>query len=1667
MSSFVAQAGVIYEDGFESGLSHTSWTPTKTFDGRVAVSSSFRPASGANHLVFDDQVVDAFYSASEATLRQDLSRKKNVVLQFKAKSLGNEPHESPTGNFTATRNYDGVAISADGGTTWRSVQSLANVATQWETFVVQLDAPLALLGGNYGANFLIRFSVYDNSSVPMDGVAIDDVSLSGDDDQRVVLELAPVVQEAGEPYTGYAVLGFPSTKATNLTFSTRPAGQLSMPSMVTIPAGEAYASFTYSVIDDSLLNLSRVITVTPIVPTGITAAAASVRIDDNEAPPVATLILPTSVAEGSYYSGNASISLNVPAAVPVVFSLTTVPMGEISLPDTVTVPAGQTQVSFTVQAENDSVLDGNIVVSVTAAAQSLASVVSQTVANDNEIPSLIWTLPASLTEGTAGVGTIGLSSPLGVDLDVFLGSSASGTLSVPNQVTIPAGALSAEVALQAANDSQINFVRTVTLTASGRGVSSESQFLSLTDDEIPPALSVTIPATLTEGEVGTGTGTVSLSFAVSVPVSVSLSSFPFYEIWAPSTVRIPAGQTSVSFTISALDDTEISGNTPVILTAMAEGIATATAPTTKIDNDSKVLSFALPSTLLEGETTTGTVEISGTLPEPLLVNLSGNSLGTLAIPSSVTIPAGNTQATFSMIAGANTLKDGTRTVNLTATAGGFASATGAVIVRDDEVAGYMFSNLTDLVISGSPLTVTVSASDIEGNPIPGIVTSVALSVVLPDGTSQALVPSNAVISGSAGWTGAVTIPMVVGSPLKLRATDGSGEFGDSIPFDLMRSLELKAADLLWDQPRARIYASVPAAANGPHANKVVAIDPVTLQITGSVTTNHDPGKIVMTSGGEYLYVALNGNGTVAKINLATMSVASTFSVGVSQHYGTLYAEDMCAVAGQPELLIVSQYRKNVSPSHNGVAVYDNGVIRPVKTQDHTGSNVIEPSADPTVFYGYNTESTEFGFRSLKLSSSGITETQVTGTLIGGFTQDIRSAGNLIYSNNGVAVNGPLMKRAGTFPTSGLVCPDAGAGRVFFLESDGQYYSNYGKFSAFDPSTFTLIRRITTPPISSPKSLIRWGANGVAFSTPDSVMLFSSTSLIPSAPPADLVTTVVASPNPAAINSPLTYTAQVTNNGPNPAAATTINVTLSDSQTLVSAVSSSGTPIVSDLNVSLDVGNLAVGATATISLVTTPLSAGSLTCTASASSVARDPNFANNSSFKLVSVDFQATANSINQLRLMVNGIVANPTRNLLWATIPSTVEAPLGRSVVSINPTTGLISDPIPLNAIPSANVLALSANGRYLYAGLSDIAEISRLDLSTSPPTIVRIPLGLNGWGGAGLAADIEVLDGDGTSIIATTTGDDSAIVFDGTTRRANRTGIYTVSRVERTSSPETYVGYETSSFDLTRLAITSSGVSISQEVDRLLSGYSADIRGAGDTLLSTGGFIVNSNSLTLRANLGTTGRPCIDIAYKRAYLVSGTSMRAFDSDTGASTGSLSLPATSTGDWATNCIRWGLDGFAIPGNDGKIYIVRWSETIPAAYDLDSDGISDSWAVAHFGSKTVPTGDSDQDGIPDRLEYLFGMAPTSPSRNPLSLSLEKTGGNMVMHLSFPRRAGVTRPAYWFEISSDMQHWASAPSVTETILSTETVDGVSVESVDAAIPVTNTEGGSRFLRIGWK
>ena len=111
-------------------------------------------------------------------------------------------------------------------------------------------------------------------------------------------------------------------------------------------------------------------------------------------------------------------------------------------------------------------------------------------------------------------------------------------------------------------------------------------------------------------------------------------------------------------------------------------------------------------------------------------------------------------------------------------------------------------------------------------------------------------------------------------------------------------------------------------------------------------------------------------------------------------------------------------------------------------------------------------------------------------------------------------------------------------------------------------------------------------------------------------PTDLAITKVDSSDPARAGSNLTYTITVTNNGPNPATGVSVNDPLPNGlrarSTSASQGSCSGTT-----TVTCSLGDLASGASATVTIVVRPSEAGTLSNTATVSGGQPDPNDANN------------------------------------------------------------------------------------------------------------------------------------------------------------------------------------------------------------------------------------------------------------------------------------------------------------------------------------------------------------------------------------------------------------------------------------------------------------------------
>ena len=313
----------------------------------------------------------------------------------------------------------------------------------------------------------------------------------------------------------------------------------------------------------------------------------------------------------------------------------------------------------------------------------------------------------------------------------------------------------------------------------------------------------------------------------------------------------------------------------------------------------------------------------------------------------------------------------------------------------------------------------------------------------------------------------------------------------------VRTVSLLANDLAYDATRQRIYASVPSSV-GIGGNTITVIDPATGAIGPSVFVGSEPGPLALSDDGQYLYVGLNGAPAVRRVDLQTFTATQQFGLGADPNFGPYHVEDIEVAPGQPLRVAVSRRRLGISPRHGGVAIFDNGVALPAVTQAHTGSNAIEFGATPDRLYGYNTETTESGFRRLSVTATGVSEVDVSPDLFDPFTRDMVFEAGRIYGSGGPVIDAESRTVLGTFTgvTVGgtpQVRPATDRGAVHFLTGS--------VLRTYHAQTFVPLGAPFTVPGAGDetRSLIRVGAAGLAFRTDGGQVFLLDVSVSPSPP----------------------------------------------------------------------------------------------------------------------------------------------------------------------------------------------------------------------------------------------------------------------------------------------------------------------------------------------------------------------------------------------------------------------------------------------------------------------------------------------------------------------------------------------------------------------------------------
>lgn len=520
---------------------------------------------------------------------------------------------------------------------------------------------------------------------------------------------------------------------------------------------------------------------------------------------------------------------------------------------------------------------------------------------------------------------------------------------------------------------------------------------------------------------------------------------------------------------------------------------------------------------------------------------------------------------------------------------------------------FAFTRIALNQTSGVPFELAISALDSNNFRVLNFNSTALLTGVGDHGPVQVVPGLLQFINGQ--WTGTVSVASAFPDTNIRLNFSSNGVAGVSNPFDAappaIQEFDFYAADLLYDPKAQRIYATVPAASPN-FSNCLVVIDPVVGRIETNYFLGDDPQKMALSDDGQFLYAGFNGSNVVRRINLISNAVDLQIQLGNNSYYNAPYtAADLTVIPGMPRSVVITGV---------GLVIFDDGIQR--SNTFGLGATVVAPS--PTELFTSGGGYPVAPFARLTIDPSGVTGYVFHDGLVGP-SETMKYQDGLVFTSGGRVFNPETTKVLGYLPSCAILEPDLASGRVFTMASHPVWaHPDAWTLYACDPVTLQPLANSAMDGVAgTPISLIRWGTNGVAIAMYQGHVFLVRTPLVPNPPSSDLLLGVLDLPPSIPLYSNLTYTIQITNQGPNDTLVTSFLDLLPQGANFVSASSTLGSCLVSNGVVTCDLGNLRKGSSGTLTLVVSPTVIGPLTNLALVSGAAFDPDMANNSSVTVV------------------------------------------------------------------------------------------------------------------------------------------------------------------------------------------------------------------------------------------------------------------------------------------------------------------------------------------------------------------------------------------------------------------------------------------------------------------
>jgi hypothetical protein len=350
--------------------------------------------------------------------------------------------------------------------------------------------------------------------------------------------------------------------------------------------------------------------------------------------------------------------------------------------------------------------------------------------------------------------------------------------------------------------------------------------------------------------------------------------------------------------------------------------------------------------------------------------------------------------------------------------------------------------------SSSQLTATIPAAQIVGGGADRIV------VVDPNGTSN---PSLFFVG----------------------ATAATGTGGTSVA---VTSINQAANSLIFDPVHQVFFISVPGSANSL-GNTVTALD-LSGNVISSQFAGSEPGALVVSDDGLFLYAGINGAGKAQRYALPSFNPDISYSLGTPNQFGPAAALDLQVAPGAAHTAAFATGSVTASFEQDGVVIFDDATQR--TNRAFTAASSIQWGAGNTTLLGADS----FGSDLLVMA---VDANGVTGLHdFFPFTQSTRvhfnAATGFAYGNDGHVADPATGTVVGSFAVgspsaTNLMIPDSSVGKAFFLSQTQNAGPTTVTLQSFNLTSFALLNSITIPNLNGTvQTLVRWGSNGLAFST---------------------------------------------------------------------------------------------------------------------------------------------------------------------------------------------------------------------------------------------------------------------------------------------------------------------------------------------------------------------------------------------------------------------------------------------------------------------------------------------------------------------------------------------------------------------------------------------------------